>query len=232
MRLSILFCLSRLPLLFWGSCIFIWLLEWVCQLLQRTALVLIRIAFNLSITLRMLAILTILSIPIYKYRISCHLFRFLKKFIQWYFPVFIVHVLHFFVQIYSCFTLFHTIVKQFLNKFSYSYYLVYRNAIDLGVLILYSALLLKSFKSPNTFSVNILGFSIYQITSSVIDTVLLLPFQYQYVLFIFLTWLLWIEPPVQCRQMARASRHSCLVSNCKVKYYLSAKNMMLHMYVS
>ena len=51
--------------------------------------------------------------------------------------------------------------------------------------------------SSSFFLVVSLGFSLYSITSSAV-TVLLIPFQFGFPLFLFLVWLLWLGLPILC----------------------------------
>ena len=75
--------------------------------------------------------------------------------------------------------------------------LVYRNATDFCILILYPATLLNSLMNSSTFLVASLGFSMYGVMSSAV-TDLLLPFQFGFLSFVFLLWLLWLGLPKLC----------------------------------
>ena len=70
---------------------------------------------------------------------------------------------------------------------------VYRNRIDFPILMLYPATVLNSLIRSHGFSVDLLGFSIYKMTSAT-NRVLLLPFQSGSFLFHFFARELWLEP--------------------------------------
>ena len=99
---------------------------------------------------------------------------------------------------YSCILLFDVIVNEidFLVSLSNSS-LMYKNATDFWIVILHIASLLNSFISSNSFLKRSVEFSLYIVLSHwQIMTVLLLPFQFRSLLFLFLVWFMWLGPPV------------------------------------
>ena len=76
--------------------------------------------------------------------------------------------------------------------------LVYRNTTDFCKLILCPATLLNSLIHFNSFLMEFLGISTSKILSSEEKTVLVLIFQFGWLLYPFLTWLLWLGFLVLC----------------------------------
>ena len=75
----------------------------------------------------------------------------------------------------------------FLNFSFDSLLLVFRNETDLCILVLHPATLLDSCINFNSFSVESLGFSIYNIMPPTV-TVVLLPFQFNALISLFLPY--------------------------------------------
>ena len=96
--------------------------------------------------------------------------------------------------------------------------LVYRNAADFYVLILYPATSPNSLMSSSSFLVADLGFSMYRIMSSANSdsfTSLLLPFQSGILLFLFLLLTAVARTPKTMLNICGECGHPCLVPHLK-----------------
>ena len=120
--------------------------------------------------------------------------------------------------IHRYFILFEAIVNGivFLISLSVSSLLVYKNATDFWVLILYPTTLLNSFISSSSFWWNLWG-SLCTVSCHLqLMTVLLLPFQYGCILFPLLVWLLCLPRTSNTTLNKRGeSGHPCLGSSLK-----------------
>lgn len=94
--------------------------------------------------------------------------------------------------------------------------LEYRNVANICMLNLYPATLLNSLIRSNSFWVGFLELSIYIKSCQLqIEIILLLPFQFWCLLFIFLPWLLWLSFPILCW----TSGNPCLIPDLREKSF-------------
>ena len=165
-------------------------LEIICSSsVKNMAGSLIGIALNLQIAFGSILIFTILILPIHEHGIFLNLFvstlisftRVLQFSIYRSFVSLGIYIPKYFI-------LYVAMVNGIVSLISLSIFslLVYRNARDFCVLILYPATLLYSLISSSNFLVEPLGFSMQRIMPSANSDSLLLLFQYGFLLFLFL----------------------------------------------
>ena len=119
----------------------------------------------------------------------------------------------------------------FLISLSDTSLLVYRNAADFWILILYPVTLLNSFVSSNSFLVESLEFFIYSITSSA-NSDSVTSFFLIWMPIFFLAQLLRLGLPI-VYWISGESRHPCFIPYCRGKCFsFSLLSMMLAMGLS